>query len=105
MLGLIREHGSKPAGRIAAAFRVSRPAISKHLQVLRRAKLLVEDRRGRHRYYHLDPGPLKAVDAWLSDYRVFWNAQLSHLKTFVEQVHGGATAPKTRVRTERTGHK
>src|SRR5437660_5601597 len=76
--------GSQPAGQIARAFPVSRPAISKHLRLLRRAHLVQEKRQGRHRFYHLNLEPLKAVDSWLDQYRVFWRANLANLKTFVE---------------------
>ena len=79
--------GSQPAGRIAQAFPVSRPAVSKHLRLLRRARLVRERREGRHRIYELNPGPLRAVDAWLSEYRSFWQSSLTSLKTFVEFEH------------------
>jgi DNA-binding transcriptional ArsR family regulator len=76
--------GAQPAGKIAVAFPVSRPAISKHLRQLRKARLVVEHRRGRHRFYQLNPEPLKAVDSWLEHYRRFWQMNLANLKTFVE---------------------
>jgi DNA-binding transcriptional ArsR family regulator len=83
VLDLLRQ-GSQPAGQIARAFPISRPAISKHLRLLRRAHLVHEHREGRHRFYKLNPEPLKAVDSWLNQYRVFWQANLANLKTFVE---------------------
>jgi DNA-binding transcriptional ArsR family regulator len=83
VLDLLRQ-GSQPAGQIARAFPISRPAISKHLRLLRRAHLVRERREGRHRLYQLNPEPLKAVDSWLEQYRVFWRANLASLKTFVE---------------------
>src|SRR5437764_7952688 len=76
--------GTRPAGDIAKAFTVSRPAISKHLSILRRAHLVEERREGRHRLYQLNPEPLKAVDSWLEQYRTFWTASLNNLKAFVE---------------------
>ena len=63
---------------------MSRPAISKHLRILRSAGLVRERREGRHRYYEVNPEPLKAIDQWLESYRVFWNRKLKHLKAFVE---------------------
>jgi len=83
VLDLLRQ-GSQPAGRIAQAFPISRPAISKHLALLRRAHLVEEHREGRHRVYHLNPVPLKAVDTWLEQYRAFWSSSLANLKAFVE---------------------
>lgn len=84
VLDLLRQ-GSQPAGQIAEAFPISRPAISKHLRQLRKARLVVETRSGRHRVYQLNAEPLKAVDSWLDQYRQFWQMNLSNLKSFVEQ--------------------
>jgi DNA-binding transcriptional ArsR family regulator len=83
VLDLLRK-GRQPAGQIAQAFPVSRPAISKHLRLLRRAHLVNEHREGRHRFYHLNPEPLRAVDSWLEEYRTFWTSSLNNLKAFVE---------------------
>ena len=83
VLDLLRA-GAQPAGQIAEAFPVSRPAISKHLRQLRKARLVVEHRSGRHRFYQLNPAPLKAVDSWIERYRRFWEINLTNLKNFVE---------------------
>jgi DNA-binding transcriptional ArsR family regulator len=83
VLDLLRG-GMRPAGEIARSFTVSRPAISKHLGILRRAHLVEEKREGRNRVYRLNPEPLKAVDSWLDQYRIFWTASLNNLKAFVE---------------------
>src|SRR5882757_10005434 len=90
VLDLLRR-GSQPAGEIAGAFPVSRPAISKHLRLLRRAHLVHEHREGRHRVYQLNPEPLRAVDAWLDQYRNFWKMSLTNLKTFVEAEYAEET--------------
>jgi len=91
VLDLLRR-GSQPAGQIARAFPVSRPAISKHLRLLRRAHLVQERREGRHRLYQLNVEPLKAVDSWLEQYRMFWQTSLANLKTFVEAEYEKETA-------------
>ena len=83
VLDLLRK-GRQPAGQIAQAFPVSRPAISKHLRLLRRAHLVNEHREGRHRFYRLNPEPLRAVDTWLEEYRTFWTTSLNNLKAFIE---------------------
>jgi DNA-binding transcriptional ArsR family regulator len=90
VLDLLRR-GSQPAGQIANAFPVSRPAISKHLRLLRRAHLVREHREGRNRIYHLNPEPLRAVDSWIEQYRVFWAASLNNLKNFVESEYARET--------------
>jgi DNA-binding transcriptional ArsR family regulator len=91
VLDLLRS-GTRPAGDIARAFTVSRPAISKHLSILRRAHLVEERREGRHRLYQLNPEPLRAVDTWLDQYRQFWAASLNNLKAFVEAEYEKETA-------------
>jgi DNA-binding transcriptional ArsR family regulator len=93
VLDLLRR-GSQPAGGIAQAFPVSRPAISKHLRLLRRAHLVREHREGRHRVYQLNPEPLRAVDSWLEQYRGFWSMSLNNLKSFVEAEYAKETAQK-----------
>ena len=64
--------GEVGAGEIAAAFPISRPAISRHLRVLREAGLVRSRTEGRRRLYALDPGPLRELDAWLEPYRRVW---------------------------------
>jgi DNA-binding transcriptional ArsR family regulator len=91
VLDLLRT-GTRPAGDIARAFTVSRPAISKHLSILRRAHLVEERREGRHRLYQLNPEPLRAVDTWLDQYRQFWATSLNNLKAFVEAEYEKETA-------------
>jgi DNA-binding transcriptional ArsR family regulator len=83
VLDLLRQQ-ELSAGGIAQAFPVSRPAISKHLRLLRRAHLVRERRHGRHRIYRLNAAPLKTVDSWLNQYRAFWESSLTKLKDFVE---------------------
>jgi len=90
LLDLLRR-GSQPAGQIANAFPISRPAISKHLRLLRRAHLVREHREGRNRLYELNPEPLRAVDSWIEHYRQFWSTSLNNLKAFVEAEHARET--------------
>lgn len=97
VLDLLR-HGSRSAGEIARVFPVSRPAISKHLRRLRGAQLVWEQRRGRNRLYAINPAPLKKVDRWLAEYRVFWEGKLAGLKAFLESDFV-AQAKKTRRRS------
>lgn len=69
---------------IAANFRMSRPAVSKHLRILQRAGLIVTRREGTSRPCALDARPLRAVDDWLREYEAFWNESLQSLKAFME---------------------
>jgi len=84
ILALLRGR-RRSVGEIAGKFRTSRPAISKHLRVLRTAGLIVARRDGTARICELDARPLRAVDDWLRDYAVFWGESLRNLKRFVEE--------------------
>lgn len=77
--------GEQSAGDLASGFKVSRPAISRHLRLLRRARLVSERREGRARIYTLNPEPLAAVETWLQEYRLYWAARLVDLKHLIER--------------------
>jgi DNA-binding transcriptional ArsR family regulator len=77
------------AGQIALHFRISRPAISQHLHVLRHAKLVTVSRKGREHIYHLNPEPLRQVYDWIEHYKQFWNAKLAALGQYLDQISGG----------------
>jgi DNA-binding transcriptional ArsR family regulator len=76
--------GPTAVNALAADFAQSRPAISKHLRVLRQARLVSEERAGRERLYQLQPAPLQQVAGWVEGYRAFWLSNLDHLKRFLE---------------------
>ena len=73
--------GERSAGELAGRFPVSRPAISRHLRVLREAGLVRSRSEGKRRLYALDPGPLRELDDWLEPYRQFWAQRLDALDT------------------------
>jgi DNA-binding transcriptional ArsR family regulator len=77
--------GPAPVNALAAEFEQSRPAISKHLGVLRRARLVSEQRAGRERLYELEPVPLQQVAGWIEGYRSFWQVSLTNLKRHLEK--------------------
>src|SRR2546427_12878987 len=84
ILALLRQ-GSQPVGSIARDFPISRPAISRHLRILREAELVTEIKVGRNRLYELNAGPLRNEADTLAHYRHMWQHQLRNLKRFVEQ--------------------
>src|SRR4051795_3143359 len=73
--------GELSAGELADRFPVSRPAISRHLRVLREAGLVHSRVEGRRRLYALDPRPLRELDDWLEPYRDLWAHRLDALDT------------------------
>ena len=74
------------AGALAEGFAVTRPAVSRHLRILREASLVRERRRGRQRVYALAPERLAVASGWLDAYRVFWAARLHDLKGLIESL-------------------
>ncbi len=85
---------------LAEGFATTRPAISSHLRVLRKATLVVERREGRQRIYSLNPQPMSRADAWLGKYRAFWAARLHAVKMFVESEEGSEDASNARPESE-----
>ena len=78
ILELVRER-PRAAGDIASRFDVRRPAVSEHLQVLRNAGLVMEEVRGRQRFYHLDATPLTEAQAWLRPFERSWRQRIHAL--------------------------
>ncbi|HEY2532195.1 MAG TPA: metalloregulator ArsR/SmtB family transcription factor [Xanthobacteraceae bacterium] len=83
ILGMLRGR-SYSVGAIAAKFRTSRPAISKHLRTLRAVGLVATTQRGTARICALNAEPLRAVSDWISDYETYWGKALHSLKRYVE---------------------
>jgi DNA-binding transcriptional ArsR family regulator len=77
--------GAATVGELAQPFRVSRPAISKHLRVLERAGLVRREREGRTSRCVLNPIALREAAAWVDYYRAFWTEQLDALALYVER--------------------
>lgn len=78
--------GPATAGAIAAAFPdISRPAVSKHLAVLREAALVVDRAEGRERVYALQTGPLADVTAYIAQLDVMWAKALTRLGTHLDE--------------------
>jgi DNA-binding transcriptional ArsR family regulator len=71
----------RSAGELAAEFSTSRPAVSRHLRVLREHGLVKARSEAQRRVYSLDPAPLAELDAWLARYRSFWSQRLDALDT------------------------
>ncbi len=92
-----------PAGAIAGAFSVSRPAVSRHLRVLRKAGLVSAEVSGRKRVYRLELAPLAQVEAYLAELRVAhdavrnaWERRFMTLETEVYRVRARGKAARTK---------
>jgi DNA-binding transcriptional ArsR family regulator len=93
----------QPAGAIASGFPVSRPAVSRHLRVLREAGLVRDEVAGRERVYRLEPSPLEQVEALLAELRAprdgareAWERRFMRLETEVHRVRVRAKAARTK---------
>ena len=83
ILGMLRARPHS-VGEIAANFCTSRPAISKHLRLLRTVGLVATTQSGTARICALNAEPLRAVRDWVSDYEAYWSNTLQSLKRHVE---------------------
>jgi DNA-binding transcriptional ArsR family regulator len=78
ILDLLTE-GELAVKELQPAFRISQPALSQHLRVLREAGLVSERRAGRLRIYRLEAGPLADLRGWLGRYERFWDERFDRL--------------------------
>ena len=85
IIDLLASSGEQAVGDLVGALRLPQPAVSKHLRVLRRVRLVTASRRGRWRVYRLNPGELKTVHDWVKHYERFWTHQISRIKERAEQ--------------------
>jgi DNA-binding transcriptional ArsR family regulator len=79
------------AGEIAQSLRMSGPAMSRHLRVLRRTGLIEEDHGGddaRVRLYRLRPKPFRDLRRWLDEIETFWAGELGAFKEYAERTRG-----------------
>jgi DNA-binding transcriptional ArsR family regulator len=99
--------GDAPASELTRPFRISAPAVSRHLRVLTEAGLVQRRVHARWRIYRLHAPGLRVADHWLSQYRRFWEESLDRLVAYVEHEHSksattarkekSARSPKTTV--------
>lgn len=76
---------------LAAPFRVSQPAISRHLKVLEQAGLISRRRRATARLSHLEAEPLREATAWLAGYRAYWEESYERLDALLARLQAGST--------------
>jgi DNA-binding transcriptional ArsR family regulator len=76
--------GEATVNELVAPFKLTQPAISKHLKVLERAGLISRGRMAQTRPCRLEPTGLKAAADWLDDYRRFWLESFDRLDTYLK---------------------
>jgi len=90
--------GDATVGELAEPYDMSLAAVSKHLKVLEEAKLISRGREAQWRPCHLEAEPLRAVEAWLEDYRRFWDRSLDSLADYLKTMPDPPFAKKRRRR-------
>jgi DNA-binding transcriptional ArsR family regulator len=88
ILARLTEHEAT-VGDLAAPFAVSLQAISRHLNVLEAAGLILRSREAQWRPCRLQAAPLKAVDGWLNRYRRFWEGSFDKMDAYLAEIRKG----------------
>lgn len=83
ILDLLRER-ERSVGELVSELDLSQPTVSKHLKVLKEARLVAAEASANLRFYRLCPEPLAELDAWLSPYRVLWSRRLDALGAYLD---------------------
>lgn len=83
IIGLVSEK-SLNVNELADNFNISRPAVSKHLRILRECGLMKIEKKGRERYCHAELDKLGEIALWVHKYRRFWNNSLDRLEELLK---------------------
>jgi DNA-binding transcriptional ArsR family regulator len=78
--------GEASVTELASPFKMSLPAISKHLKVLERAGLIARGREAQWRPCRLEPEALKTVADWVEEYREFWEERFDRLDAYLQEI-------------------
>lgn len=81
--------GEKSVTELAQPFKISQPAISKHLKVLESAGLITRGKTAQLRPARLNAGPLKDVSSWVEAYRIFWTEAFDNLDAHLKKLQKG----------------
>ena len=83
ILDLLRERPRR-VGELVDLLEISQPGVSKHLRVLRDARLVRVRSDAQQRWYEVDPEPLTEIDSWLEPYRASWSGRLDALERHLD---------------------
>jgi len=93
--------GETTVAELAKPFKMSGPAVSKHLKVLERAGLIARGREAQWRPCRIAPGALKDVDDWLEHYRRFWDERFDRLEDYLRELQAKEKKGKKHGRHDR----
>ena len=86
ILAQLAVKGDVPLKELAKPFRMSLPAVSKHLTVLENAGLISRGRQAQWRPARLEAAPLREVSDWVERYRRFWEQRLDRLDSYLQEI-------------------
>lgn len=84
IIGMLAK-GARPIGDIAAEFDMTRPAVAKHLAILKEGGVISVEQKGRERINTLNPRALRTAADWLNHFDSFWDDRFAKLKAAVEE--------------------
>ena len=82
----LSRHGEQTVGRLTAHAKISQPAVSKHLGVLKQAGLVRDRRDGRQTHYSTDPKGLSPLINWIGIYAAFWSDRFADLEALLKRM-------------------
>ena len=77
--------GEATIAELAKPFKVSAPAITRHMRILEEAGLLSRKKQGREHHCRLEQKRLRQAEAWIEDHRKFWNERLDALERYLKE--------------------
>ena len=93
--------GEASVTELAEPFAISQPAISKHLKILERARLIAVGQDAQRRPRRLEAKPLAEASAWLERYRASWEASFERLDAVLEELQRKSASTRARKRPKR----
>ena len=100
ILGLLAS-SEQSVGDLQRRLRMTQPAVSKHLRVLRDSGFVDAEVDAQRRVYRLRPEPLQEVDEWLTQFRKLWSAHVDKLERYLDRMDQPVTSRKKRRRKAR----
>jgi DNA-binding transcriptional ArsR family regulator len=85
IVAMLRD-GPAPVGHIAQSLRLNQPQVSKHLMVLKKARLVDVEARAQQRLYRIDVAGFKSLHEWLEPYRRLWDARFDQMDAVIQDL-------------------
>ena len=105
ILARLAVNGNVPVKELAKPFKMSLPAVSKHLSVLENAGLIARGREAQWRPVSLKAAPLREVSDWVEPYRRFWEQRFDRLDSYLKQLQAKEKTDATKSRSKGSRHR